>query len=167
MNLVDLLKGKYKRKGVFVDTNMLVLYIMGSTDTKYVNRTISGKNNTNYTEDDFDLAAKFIDYFDRKITSPHILTETSNLLGENKKYDFQSILKGYIKLTDEIYETSVELAETGYFVDFGLADSSIIYSSTNIYKDSHLIFTVDGKLSNYLSTTGIDFVTLQILKNNL
>jgi rRNA-processing protein FCF1 len=166
MNLVELLKGKYKQKGVFVDTNMLVLYIMGTTDIKHVNRTISGGNTANYTENDFILASAFIDYFDRKISSPHILTETSNLLGEN--YDFHSYLKNnYIDKVDEIYERSKNLAENNYYSKLGLADSSIISASTKSKKDSHLVFTVDGPLSGYLKNIGIDFVTLQILKNNL
>jgi hypothetical protein len=163
MTYIEELIGKYRQKGVFVDTNMLVLYIMGITDIRLVNKTVLGKN---YTENDFNLVAKFIKYFDRKITSPHILTETSDLLGENCEFHI-ALKNDFIKLADEKYEPSLNLVEQDYFYQFGLADSSIIYASTNKYKESHLIFTVDGKLSGYLNTKGIDFVTLQLLKNNL
>ncbi len=163
MTYIEELIGKYRQKGVFVDTNMLVLFIIGITDIRLANKTVLGKN---YTENDFNLVAKFIGYFDRKVTSPHILTETSDLLGEN--YEFHIALKNnFIKLADEKYEPSLNLAEQDYFYQFGLADSSIIHASTDKYRESHLIFTVDGKLSGYLNTKGIDFVTLQILKNNL
>jgi hypothetical protein len=159
MTYIEELIGKYRQKGVFVDTNMLVLYIMGITDIRLVNKTVLGKN---YTENDFNLVAKFIRYFDRKVTSPHILTETSDLIGEDN--NFHTALKEYIKISTEKYELSLNLSENDYFFKFGLADSSIIYASTDSFKDSHLVFTADNNLYGYLTSLGVDAVNLDSLR---
>jgi hypothetical protein len=159
MTYIDQLLVKYKQKGVFVDTNMLVLYIMGTNDVASANKTILGKN---YTERDFERIAAFIEYFDRRVTSPHILTETSDLLGENN--EFHLFLREFIMNADEKYEPSLNLAPNNYFLNFGLADSSIIYASTNIHKGTHLVFTAESNLYGYLTNLGVDAVNLDLLR---
>jgi hypothetical protein len=159
MTYIEELISKYKQKGVFVDTNMLVLYIIGTTDFRLVNKTILGRN---YTETDFILVAKFIEFFEIQITSPHILTETSDLIGEDNT--FHTALKEYIRISTEKYELSLNLSENDYFFKFGLADSSIIYASTDSFKDSHLVFTADNKLYGYLTNLGVDTVNLDSLR---
>ena len=82
---------KYKKSGVFVDAEILLLYIVGSKDPRLIRNF--GRT-ANFDENDFNLVSEFIEKFDHKITSPHILTEVSDLLGESN--DFHTILKVYI-----------------------------------------------------------------------
>ena len=141
---------------------MLVLYIIGKTDISLATRTIKvtnkGKNQQrNFTENDYNLVEQFIEYFDIIITTPHILTETSDLLGNRS--DLHEMLKYFIDNSIEKYECSRKLSDNDYFFRFGLADSSIIAASENPY----LVFTADKPLYGYLCQKGIDTVNFDTL----
>lgn len=141
--LVELVR-KYRDKGVFIDSEILLLYIVGSKDPRLIRNF--GRT-AKFDENDFILASEFIEKFDNKITSPHILTEVSDLLGENN--DFHLILKAYINLSEEKFLTSKIIAESDGFLSFGLADNAII----EISKGEHLIFTADNRFYGYLNST--------------
>lgn len=51
---------KYKARGVLTDTNILILYIIGSFDPNLIG---TSKATSQFTQDDFLRVAKFIDYF--------------------------------------------------------------------------------------------------------
>jgi hypothetical protein len=149
------LVGKYRQKGIFVDSEILLLFIVGSKSPgliKNIGRTAK------FNENDFILVSEFIENFDLKITSPHVLTEVSDLL--KKDEDLHIILKTYINLAVEKFLTSKEIAESASFRKFGLADSAIIESSKNKY----LIFTADNPFYGYLINQGIDSVNFDSLK---
>lgn len=149
--------GKYRRKGIFIDTNILVLYIVGTVNPRYIKRFNRGKND--FDENDFILISEFIDSFETKITSPQILSEVSNFLDE--KADFCLGLKAYIKLSEEKYIKSEDLTKSNTFLKFGLADSSIV----EVSKDSYLVFTDERPLFGYLTNQGIDAVNFEWLKS--
>lgn len=86
----------YKQKGLLIDTNILLLYIVGAVD---INLIRNFGRTANFAENDFYVVSKFVDYFDIKITTPHILTEVSNLFGNRK--NLQAALSKYIELTEE------------------------------------------------------------------
>lgn len=120
-NYLSVLVGKYKKKGVFVDSGILLLFIIGSTNPSLIRHF---KRTANFDENDFILVSEFIETFDYKITSPHILTEVSDLLGESN--DFHIFLETYINLAEEKFLTSKEIAKSETFLKPGLADSAII-----------------------------------------
>jgi hypothetical protein len=150
------LVGKYKKKGIFVDSEVLLLFIVGSKDPNLIRKTGCTEK---FDENDFILVSEFIEAFDYKITSPHILTEVSDLLGESN--DFHTILQIYINLAEEKILTSREIAKSPSFLKFGLADSAIVESSN----DAYLIFTADNRFYGYLTTKGIDAVNFDSLKS--
>ncbi len=149
--------GKYRQKGIFIDTNLLVLYIVGTINPAFIKRFNRGKND--FDENDFILISKFIDSFETKITSPQILSEVSNFLDE--KTDFCIGLKKYIELSEERYIKSEDLAKSHCFLKFGLADSSIV----EVSKDAYLIFTDERPLFGYLVNEGIDAINFEWLKS--
>jgi len=147
---------KYKESGVFVDSGILLLFIVGSKNPELIRnfgRTAS------FDENDFILVSRFIEKFDHRITSPHILTEVSDLLGESN--DFHTILKAYINESEEKYLASREIVKNEVFFRFGLADSAIIGISQN----THLIFTADNRFYGYLANIGVDAVNFDLLKS--
>ncbi|CAN5367153.1 hypothetical protein BH20ACI1_BH20ACI1_15430 [soil metagenome] len=150
------LVGKYKKKGIFVDSEILLLFIVGTKDPNLIGNF--GRT-AKFDENDFILVSSFIDYFYLKITSPHILTEVSDLLGESN--DFQFILKTYINIAEEVFLPSKNVAKSESFLKFGLADSAII----EVSKNSYLIFTADNRFYGYLSNMGIDAVNFNLLKS--
>jgi rRNA-processing protein FCF1 len=145
----------YKQKGLLIDTNILLLYIVGSVD---INLIGNFKRTANFTISDFYITSKFIDYFDIKITTPHILTEASDLLGN--RIDLQFALAKYIKLIEEKFLESNQIAETKTFLQFGLADAAISETA----KDSYLVVTDDNPLYAYLINQKIDAISLNQIR---
>lgn len=78
---------KYKQKGILIDTSILLLYIVGSFDINLI-RTF--KRTQMFSENDFKIVPKFIDYFELKITTPHVLTEVSDFI--DNRQSLQSVL---------------------------------------------------------------------------
>jgi len=146
---------KYRQKGVLVDTNLLLLYIVGSFDISLIR---DFKRTANFTEDDFERVSKFVDYFDLKITTPHVLTEISDFI--DNRQALQSVLKVYIEHSQEVFLESLELSKKETFLKFGLADTSVTYTA----KDSYLIFTDDRPLYGFLINSEIDAVNLDQIR---
>ncbi|HEV7645893.1 MAG TPA: hypothetical protein VGO50_18280 [Pyrinomonadaceae bacterium] len=134
---------KYKQKGILIDTNIFLLYIVGSLDISLVPEF---KRTSDFSESDFEKVSKFIDFFDVKITTPNILTEVSNLIG--KKPELRAALGIYITKLNEIFIESAKVSEHNAFIEFGLTDTAIL----NISKDSFLVVTDDRPLYGYLTT---------------
>ncbi len=153
--LQDLLR-KYKQKGIFVDTELLLLYFVGTIDLNLIRNF---RRTAKFSEEDFFLVSKFIELFEIQITSPHILTEVSNFFGN--KTELHYFLRDYLKLIEEKYLKSIEISEQAAFIDFGLADIAM----AEISKDKYLIFTNDNSLFGYLINTGIDAVNLMQLQS--
>ena len=147
---------KYNQKGIFIDSEILLLFVVGSKDPRLIRKF--GRT-ANFDENDFNLVSQFIDKFHYKITSPHILTEVSDLLGESN--DYHTILETYINFSEEKYLTSRELVKSNSFFKFGLADSAVVEISQN----AHLIFTADNRFYGYLTSMGIDAVNFDSLKS--
>ena len=149
------LLGKYRKKGLLIDTNLLVLYIVGSLDIELI-RDFS--RTSQFTIDDFYLLSDFSDLFDLKITTPHILTEASNLIGKSR--NLRGLLKIYISNADEKFLESSKVTENDDFIDFGLTDTAII----NVSQNSCLVLTDDRPLYGFLINKGIDTVSLDELR---
>ena len=147
---------KYKKKGLLIDTNIVLLYLVGSVDIFLIRNF---KRTANFDENDFEKVSKFVEYFDIKITTPHILTEVSNLI--DNRQDLQLVLKIYIEKAEEIFLESSMLSKDQSFLTFGLADTAVI----NTAKDSYLILTDDRPLYGFLINSQIDTVNLDQLRN--
>lgn len=146
---------KYRQKGILIDTNLVLLYIVGSID---ILRIREFSRTAMFTGDDFYRVSKFIDYFDLKITTPHVLTEVSNFIGNRQ--DLPILLKTYIEKSKEISLESSEVSKNNAFLKFGLADTAIIDTA----KNSYLVFTDDGPLYGFLMNSHIDVVSLDQVK---
>jgi hypothetical protein len=146
---------KYKQKGLLVDTNILLLYIVGIVNVDLI-RNLS--RTANFTENDFYLVEKFINFFDVNITTPHILTEVSDLLGN--RIELQLALGKYIELIEEKFLESKQITRTKTFLQFGLADTAI----TETAKNSYLVVTDDNPLFGCSVNQKIDAVNLDQIR---
>jgi predicted nucleic acid-binding protein len=146
---------EYKKRGVFLDTGVLLLYIVGSKDLQLIKRKAE---TCKYDENDFIALSSLIEYFERVITTPQVLTETSDLLGENR--DFHKFLKTFIlrKETTEIFKSSEELANCESFLKFGIADSS----TAEVSRNSYLVLTTDNRFLGYLIEKKFDVIALDV-----
>lgn len=131
--------------------NLTLLYLAGLFNP-YLIRKFS--RTSMFTEDDLERVKMFIDYFDVKITVPHVLTEVSDFI--DNRQELQTFLKGFIENSKEIFIDSAELSKKDTFLRFGLADTSVTYTA----KDNYLIFTDDRPLYGFLINSQIDAVNL-------
>jgi hypothetical protein len=67
---------RYARKGILIDTNILLLYFLGSFDQDLIP---SFKRTVQFTVEDYNTLLLLLQMFDRLVTTPNILTEVSNL----------------------------------------------------------------------------------------
>ncbi len=147
---------KYKFKGLLTDTNLLLLYLVGSFDIELIRNF---KRTSHYSIDDFYIVSDFLKLFERKIVTPHILTEVSDFI-DNRR-ELQILLKTFIeKGLEEKFTKSEIIVQNKEFINFGLADTATM----EIAKNSYLIFTDDNPLYGLLLNSDIDAVNLSLLR---
>lgn len=150
------------KSGLLLDTNLLVLYVIGQYDPKRIN---GHKRLQIYTVEDYDLLLRFMSLFRSFATTPNILTEVSNLL-EKDSYQYGPVLAIVPKLVAEF----VELYEPSYpvmterekeFIKFGLSD----VVSCAVLEQNYALLTDDLKLCYYLQNNGFSALNFNNLRS--
>ena len=137
-----------------VDTNLLLLYLVGKSDPRIIPRFIRTQK---YTIEDFQILKKLLElFFSALVTTPNILTEVSNLvtkLSENDRPAFFDQMKLSIATLDERYCPSRTAVEDRNYRKFGLTDATILSTEGNF-----LVLTDDLPLYQLLSSRGRDVI---------
>lgn len=156
-----LLLEKYRARGVLIDTNLLLVYLIGSFD-----RTLFGRLSRleNYSEADFDLLVRLVAQFPAIVTTPHILTEVSNLamnaVYRNKHEDLLAQFSAMIKLLVEESLASAQLSDKPLFIQFGIADTAIEHLS----RDKYLVVSDDLRFVARLESEGVDVLNFNHIR---
>jgi hypothetical protein len=133
IDYIGQLIARYIQKGILIDTNILLLLFIGSYDPNQIGNF---KRTKQFTIEDYDLLVLLLRPFKKLITTPNILTEVANLsgqLGEPARIPyFQTFAEG-IKLMEEEYIESREIAAQAEFVKMGLTDIGILTRSKDNY----------------------------------
>ena len=117
--------------GYFIDTNLLVLLVVGSEDRELIagHRRLRG-----YTADDFDRLLGIIESVERVFVTPNTLTEASNLLayhqhgrGRSRLYER---LRWLIDASEEITVRSAVASSNSSYVRLGLTDAALLEVAT-------------------------------------
>jgi hypothetical protein len=120
----DALIAKHRSKGVLVDTNLLVLLLVGSVDK----RRIPGfKRTQNFTLEDFSLLSRLLAWFGKLFTTPHVLSQVSDLT-DLRGQDLETIRRLFgilVEQMEETYEPSRALVAHPLFSRLGLTDAAI------------------------------------------
>lgn len=151
---------KYKNKGVLIDTNLLLLFFIGSINPDFVN---TFKRTRKYTKEDYDLIIKLMKYFKFIVTTPNVLTEVnslSNSLKDKYKVKFYEIFSNTISKLNEFHMQSKEIVDKTEFRKFGLTDSIIYHVSNNKY----LLLTDDFRLSQYIQSKNGDVINFNHIR---
>ncbi|MGA0559557.1 PIN domain-containing protein [Larkinella sp. VNQ87] len=140
------------KEGLLIDTNLLVLYVIGLLDT---NRIGQNKRTRTYSKEDFNLLVNFTGFFKKVITTTNILTEVSNLL-EGEEYHKKPVLSVLPQLLEVIEEhhlpsRSLMVSSNRFFTKFGLSDTVSMELSTRDYT----VLTDDLDLCYYLQNNGL------------
>lgn len=147
---------RFHRKNLLLDTNLLLLLLVGSFDPSKI-QTHKITANQGFNETDFRQLRNFTCTFQKLVTTPHILTEVSNHADKIKGTDHLKFLQQFISLIetlDEHLEASKLIVKTDVFVRFGLTDAAI---SRLAHKD-FLVVTVDSPLAGYLQKNGVNVI---------
>lgn len=143
---------KYKGKGVLVDTNLLVLHIVGSVNRR---RIENFKRTQAFTVEDFDLLCNLMAWFGLPVlVTPHVLSQVSDLtdLSGFEKNSARERLSTLISVLDERYDDAKTLVRNPLFRQHGLADAGI----AEVCKPNVLTLTSDLALYTALSLNGSD-----------
>lgn len=152
---------RFSRHGVIVDTNVLLLYVVGITDPGLIGNF---KRTKQFTIEDFDVLVEFLERFHRRVTTPHILTEVSNWIGylpDDVKMDAFDRLAAMIQvfLTEEL-QVALPIARQQEFRRFGLTDIEI----QHIASDTYLVLTDDAPLADHLLRNGVTAYNFNYLR---
>jgi hypothetical protein len=145
-------------KVLVVDANLLVLLVVGSHNR---DRISTFKRTKVFTAEDFDCVQEVCEYFARRsgvLTTPHILTEVSNLLGRNP--GLQQVFEVLVSQVEEVWTRARDLVTRPEFISMGLADTGIL----DLVSSRHLFFTTDWDLSGRLDHSGASVINYNHLK---
>ena len=156
MTLEEQLFARHKEKSVLLDSNLLLVFLAGSLSPRLFGQF---KRVSAYTLDDYELLVRLLGSFTTLLTTPHILTEVSNLsisLSEWLKPDWYrnfAALIGSQRDTPGLRERgtpATDLAKMPEFLVFGITDTALTKLSSEA-----LVVTEDYRLSNVLRRQGV------------
>ncbi len=153
-------------KEVVADANVLILYLVGSTNINYIKKVKATKI---FSEDDYYNLKNIIERFETVLTTPNILTEVSNLAGQKKKYEKELYFKEELfenfgdwickNSTVEKFIISEEITKDHVFNRLGLTDTAII----KLLEKQSGVITTDLKLRLELENRGLKVLNFTYL----
>jgi hypothetical protein len=147
---------KYRNGAILVDSNLLLLLLIGKTNERRIERF---SRTQMYTLENLRLLRDFVRQFRKIVTTPHVLTEVSNLakIGSDELASMRAEFRLLVAGIQEVFEPSREIMATSAFMRLGLADAAIRLIAT----ESILVLTDDLPLYHLLSTSGIDAINFR------
>ncbi len=143
-----------------MDSNLLLFYMVGSIDLGRINNFHRTKS---FVKEDFHALENILQNFKTIVTTPNILTEVSNFLGQLPKNLHAVYFSGFansIALLNEKYVPSREPAKSPEFIWLHLTDSGIF----NLAKNEYLVITTDAPLANHLGRHGVDVINFNHIR---
>jgi predicted nucleic acid-binding protein len=124
MSSAALRLGAATTAGLLVDTNLLVLFVVGAVNP---DRISTFKRTSRYTTADHELLLRVLAEFKAWYMVPHVLAEVSNLidLRGDERQQALGFLKGTISLLTEAEMPSARAAEDVLYLELGLVDAAI------------------------------------------
>ncbi|MFL9828324.1 PIN domain-containing protein [Rhodoplanes sp. SY1] len=156
----DWLFARYRSKGILVDTNLMVLVVVG---TYAIQRISTFKRTRQYTIDDYALMMRILAFFERRVTTPNILTEVDNLTRQLPEDEHDAISETMVQLVStmfEVYQPATPIMRTDLYPDLGLTDCATVALSQDF-----LVLTDDYRLSNVLTSAGRDAVNINYIRS--
>ncbi len=150
-------------RSVLLDTNLLVLLIVGLYDKKLIEHH---KRTNAFTSDDFDLLLKSIGGYEILWVTSHCLAEVSNLLKHTHKSQAEKLLlllKEFISDKKESHVSKGVIFNDSLFLRLGIADTGIIIKSKRV----SCVFTVDFDLYIEITKLGYNVVNFNHLRTEM
>jgi hypothetical protein len=163
MEDINTLITRHLGSGLLIDTNLLLLLVVGLSDPTQISK--HKRTRSVFTDEDFILLDHFAGRFRQIVTTPHVLTEVSNLLGQTPdtlKAIFFGRFKSFLELkslTEETVSGNV-LSKKDAFEALGIADCAI----SEVAKGRFLVLTIDFELAGHLAKEGVDVINFNYLR---
>lgn len=151
---------KYGRLGILLDTNILLVYVIGRFDQGRIEHF---KRTNTFTRKDYVFLEEFLTHFERIVTTPHVLTEVSNLAANLSEPDKSRCFKSFaadIEVLEEHFEGAKSIARSTSFRRLGITDASL----SIIARDRFLVLTDDLGLYSSLLGYGVDAINFNHIR---
>jgi hypothetical protein len=148
----------YIGKPAILDANILLLYWCASFDLELVS---TFKRLNSFQAEDIDLLSETLKVFSAIRTTPHVLTEVSNLansLPKWRKEDWSEHFSRQIEVIPEKWIPAQSIAANPLMV-LGLTDAGLASLASD-----HVILTIDFPLSNSLESQGLNVINFTHLR---
>ena len=139
-----------RRVSVVVDTNLLVLFVVGKASRSFIAKH---KRLTEFVAEDYDALVRILENASDLLVTPHVLAETSNLVGyiaEPARTEVMRVLQTLIRTATEVAVASKAAAEKKEFIRLGLTDAALL-EATN---QEVVLLSTDLELCIAAETTG-------------
>lgn len=150
---------RYRGKSVILDANVLLLYWCASFDSDLV-RTFKRLNS--FSSEDIELLHQTLKVFSTISTTPHVLTEVSNLanaLPQWRKEDWASHFASQVGIVDEKWLPAQSIVRSPA-IFLGLTDAALCELAS-----THVILTIDFPLANALDSRGLSVINFTHLRS--
>lgn len=158
---IEFLAYKHHSNGVIIDTNIMLVYIVGHYDINYISQFERTKD---YCADDYKNMDYVLSHFGKKVITTHILAELSNLSKQawkDKKLDYFNVFGKLLEKTNEHCINKDILLNLPLLPKLGVTDLGIIEAAKEF---GCLIFTDDFPMSGYASKQGIDVLNFNHIR---
>jgi hypothetical protein len=150
---------KHRRNGVLIDTNLLLLLVVGIHDR----RRIGGfKRTSKYSVKDFQRIGGIAKEFQTIWTTPNIITEVDNLgrqLESREWPSFSNALKSLFPKMREEYKPTSEIIDGPLYSRFGITDGASLS-----FMKPFLLISDDFALYHEALRSGIDAINYTHLR---
>ncbi len=149
----------YVGKPAILDANILLLHWCASFDPELVH---TFKRLNSFEAEDIEILVETLNIFSILRTTPHVLTEVSNLangLSGWRKGNWSAHFSQQIQIISEEWTPAATIA-TGDFMRLGLTDAALARLAS-----THVILTLDFPLSNSLESQGLNVINFTHLRS--
>lgn len=158
-NYYDYIIARKKFDGLIVDTNVMLLFLVGKYDLDFI-KNFPFHRTARYSKSDFGILEDVFKNFNKIIITPHTLTELSNLSKKVNSYRIEEYFNVFINVLLQFDELNVDkniILKSPNLYKFGVADFAI-WSIAKGKK--YLVFTDDYTLKGFLESKEIDTISI-------
>ena len=153
------------RRSLLVDTNILLLFLVGSLDPALIARH---KRVNQFTVEDFHLLDGLLRRFEMILTTPNVLTEANNLarqIGGAAKEQLAALLGALLQkgAFEEHVAESREASQIAEFRRLGLTDAGILH----LTRKEWTVLTDDLPLYLALQVRGLQAINFHHLRESM
>lgn len=149
-----------------IDTNLLLLYIVGSHNPILISERII-KRTAMFIIGEFFVIEYIINSMKSIVVSTSIWTEICNFAEQrpknNKTKDYYQILVKKINAFKEEYFSCLDICNKNYLKEFDFTDSTII----ELAKKGYLVVTADLDLANFLFKNSLKVINWNKIKDKI